>query len=314
MDGETFHAGERELQARAGTAERLAQFGPRVVRDHMPQQHRDFFAQLPFLVAGLVDGTGRPWAGVFSGPPGFAHSPHERLLRIAATLPPHDPLAPLIADGVPIGLLGIEPHTRRRNRLNGWVTQLGQDGFSVAVGQSFGNCPKYIQARQPRFDPELSPPGTPERGTGLDAEARATIAAADTFFIATAHPQARGSQERSRGVDVSHRGGPAGFVRVEGDRLTVPDFVGNGFFNTFGNLLLEPRCSLLFLDFARGDATWIQAHAELAWNPDRAAQAFAGAQRLLHLQAEAFLRVRRALPLRWSPAEPAPELERLGRW
>jgi hypothetical protein len=213
MDGETFHAGERQLQALAGSAERLAQAGPRVVRDHMPLQHRDFFAQLPFLVAGLVDGAGQPWAGVFAGPPGFVHSPDERLLRIEAKLPPHDPLAPVVADGAPIGLLGIEPHTRRRNRLNGWVTQLREDGFSVAVGQSFGNCPKYIQARQPRFDPEAPPPQAPEHGRGLDAQARSTIATADTFFIATAHPQARGSHERSQGVDVSQPSSASGRSR-----------------------------------------------------------------------------------------------------
>ncbi len=314
IDGETFHAGERELQTLAGSADRLAQAGPRVVRDHMPLQHRDFFAQLPFLVAGGVDDAGQPRVGVLTGPPGFVRSPDERLLRVEATLPPHDPLAPLITDGAPIGLLGIEPHTRRRNRLNGWVTQLREDGFSVAVGQSFGNCPKYIQARQPRFDPEAPSPQAPERGAGLDAEARATIAKADTFFIATAHPQARGSHERSHGVDVSHRGGPTGFVGVQGDQLTVPDFVGNGFFNTIGNLVLEPRCSLLFLDFDRGDATWVTARSELSWDPDQAARAFPGTLRLLHLQAESFLRVRRALPLRWGGAEPAPELARLGRW
>lgn len=314
MEAVTFHAGERELQVRAGSAELLAQAGPRVVRDHMPQQHRDFFAQLPFLLAGMVDETGQPWAGVFSGPPGFVHSPGERLLRIDATMVPYDPVHRLVVAGAPIGLLGIQPHTRRRNRLNGWVVEPGPGGFTVAVGQSFGNCPKYIQARQPRFDAEAPTPGPAERGPGLDAQARATIASADTFFIATAHPQARSTHERAYGVDVSHRGGPAGFVRVEGDRLTVPDFVGNSFFNTYGNLVLEPRCSLLFLDFDGGDATWVIARAELSWNEDEAARAFPGALRLLHLQAESFLRVSRALPLRWGPAEPAPELARLGRW
>jgi len=102
-------------------------------------------------------------------------------------------------------------------------------------------------------------------------------------------------------------------VRVQGDRLTVPDFVGNSFFNTFGNLVLEPRCSLLFLDFDRGDVTWVTARGEPSWD-EEAARGFRGALRLLHLQAESFLRVRRALPLRWGPAEPAAELARLGRW
>ena len=47
----------------------------------------------------------------------------------------------------PLGLLGIELHTRRRNRLNGVVRGAGTQGFSVEVTQSFGNCPQYIQGR-----------------------------------------------------------------------------------------------------------------------------------------------------------------------
>jgi hypothetical protein len=37
--------------------------------------------------------------------------------------------------------------------------------------------------------------------------------------------------QSSRGVDVSHRGGPAGFVHCNDKRrLIVPDSTGNGFF------------------------------------------------------------------------------------
>ena len=42
-----FHAGERELQARYGLAERLAEVGRRVMREGMPDQHREFFEELP---------------------------------------------------------------------------------------------------------------------------------------------------------------------------------------------------------------------------------------------------------------------------
>ena len=48
------------MQARAGVRERMAQLGPRVIRDHMPEQHRDFFAQLPFCwSAASTRGGGR---------------------------------------------------------------------------------------------------------------------------------------------------------------------------------------------------------------------------------------------------------------
>ena len=59
MDTATWHEGEIALQQRTGWAGRLAEVGPRVVRDHMPQQHRDFFAQQPFLIAGTLDAHGQ---------------------------------------------------------------------------------------------------------------------------------------------------------------------------------------------------------------------------------------------------------------
>jgi predicted pyridoxine 5'-phosphate oxidase superfamily flavin-nucleotide-binding protein len=60
----TFHPGERALQARVGMEERLAMLGPRVIRDHMPAQHREFFSRLPFLLVGSVDADGQPNAGI----------------------------------------------------------------------------------------------------------------------------------------------------------------------------------------------------------------------------------------------------------
>src|SRR6185437_4083108 len=109
-----WHAGERAVQARVGVGvgERMERFGGRAIRDFMPDQHPDFFAQLPFLVVGSVDGEGRVWASLLAGKPGFATSPDPRRLRIAS-LPVHgDPLAGALRVGAKIGLLGIELPTR----------------------------------------------------------------------------------------------------------------------------------------------------------------------------------------------------------
>lgn len=310
----TFHEGELAWQERAGARERLAQAGPRVIRDHMPDQHRDFFAQLPFLVAGTVDAQGQPWASVLAGPPGFVDSPGPRQLLVRAQPFPHDPLAETLGTGSPIGLLGIEPHTRRRNRVNGHVVRRDEVGFAVHVDQSFGNCPKYIQARKPEFVARGGAAPTAHRLDALDEPARALIARADTFFIATAHPLAARSDTPAFGVDVSHRGGKPGFVRVDGNSsLTVPDFLGNFFFNTLGNLALNPRCGLLFMDFESGDLLYLAARGEVvAQGPELAA--FAGAQRLLRLQVVSALRVSGVLPLRWSVAELSPALAATGSW
>ena len=53
-DTATYHDGERAVQARTGALERLAAIGPRVVRDYMPDQHRELFEKLPTLLLGGV--------------------------------------------------------------------------------------------------------------------------------------------------------------------------------------------------------------------------------------------------------------------
>ncbi|PFN80693.1 FAD-binding oxidoreductase, partial [Bacillus sp. AFS076308] len=122
----------------------------------------------------------------------------------------------------------IELHTRRRNRLNGRVSAVTASGFGVTVEQSFGNCPQYIQLRQFRSVPLTDPSSrVAQHLTELDDAARTMIVDADTFFVASYV-----DVDGQRSVDVSHRGGQAGFVQVEGNRLTIPDFAGNLHFNT----------------------------------------------------------------------------------
>lgn len=63
-----WHAGERQLQESVGVADQMEIFGRRVVRDYMPDQHRLFYNQLPYLVLGAVDEQGMPWATLLEGP------------------------------------------------------------------------------------------------------------------------------------------------------------------------------------------------------------------------------------------------------
>ena len=310
---EVWHEGERALQARVGIAGRMAQIGPVVLRDHMPDQHRAFFAQLPFLIAGSVDAAGQPWASALAAPPGFAHSPDPRHLRIDARPAGDDPLAASLMPGAPIGLLGIEPHTRRRNRMNGVIGEVDARGFSVEVSQSFGNCPKYVQAREAVFV-ERAPSWHVARPTDrMDLVARQMVRTADTLFIATVHPEA-GDASVAHGVDVSHRGGRPGFVQLSGERmLTMPDFAGNLFFNTLGNIAVNPRAGLLFVDFETGDLLQLGVTAEIIWDGPEV-EAFEGAQHLIRMQVVTVLRKPAALPLRWGDAELSPYLEATGRW
>src|SRR5258708_13356692 len=103
-----WHAGERAAQARVGVAERMERVGRHTIRDFMPDQHRDFFAQLPFLVVGSVDRDGLPWASLLSGPPGFARSPDPRRLVIRAHPIAGDPLQPALLPAAKLAILATD--------------------------------------------------------------------------------------------------------------------------------------------------------------------------------------------------------------
>lgn len=293
-----WHGGEVALQQRVGVAERMRELGTRVVRKFMPDQHRAFFAQLPFVVLGAVDDAGDVWATLLAGQPGFMQSPGPQALDVAALPDPRDPAYPGVHDGAAVGLLGIELHTRRRNRMNGTVRGRTARGFSIGVDESFGNCPQYIQLRSFEFvrEPAQLAEAAPQYRSALNARDRAIIEAADTFFVAS-YVDRDGA---GRQVDVSHRGGNAGFVRIGADGvLTVPDFAGNLFFSTLGNFLVNPRAGLVFVDFASGDVLQLSGTATVDLDSPEIA-AFQGAERLWRFTPQRVVYRAGALPLRWT--------------
>lgn len=314
-----FHAGEVMLQEKSGLAERMAELGTRVIRRFMPDQHREFFTQLPYLIVGALDQDQQPWATVLSDADSFVYSPDPITLEIAALPAAHDPLAGRLLPGAPVGLLGFQAHTRRRNRANGTVVASNEQGIAVHIAESFGNCPKYIQAREAK-PTAIGPEGVSVHTSNLDETMHALVANADTFFIASAHPDAASdtNEQPGYGVDVSHRGGKPGFVKITrtadgNDRLLVPDFAGNFFFNTFGNIVLNPRVGLLFIDHAEHRLLHLAGRAELILDGPEV-DIYEGAERLLAITIDRAILRNNALALDWSKAEISPFLEHTGQW
>jgi predicted pyridoxine 5'-phosphate oxidase superfamily flavin-nucleotide-binding protein len=312
--GSPFHEGEMELQERAGARDMAERVGRAIIRDHMPEQHREFFENLPYLLVGSLDTSGYPWASLLVGEPGFISSPDPKTLHVAAWSNPEDRLQERLTEGKSVGLLGIELHTRRRNRMNGRIVRADERGFAVHVEQSFGNCPQYIQART--AEPAQAIPVLFDEGALLSARATKIIAQSDTFFIASAAKKT-GENDPREGVDVSHRGGKPGFVRVaqEGGRTLIeaPDFSGNFAFNTFGNIARNPKVGLLFLHFDTGNLVQLIGEATVLWDDPRIAT-FPGAKRLLQVRVTKGRLIEHGVPLRWSPPKMATQLAKTGVW
>ena len=300
-----FHKGEHDVHARLGLRD-IEAWARKVVRDHMPKQHREFHTSLPFLVTSARDGKGRPWVTLLEGPDGFVTSPDIRQLVIDAKPAKGDALEEAFVPGADVGILGIELATRRRNRVNGRIAGNGSGAITFQVDQTFGNCPQYIRERAWRRDEE-SVAGETMRGPQLTPSQQEWIASADTFFIASGY---RGDGDHpSYGMDASHRGGDRGFVRVLSEtRIQYPDYAGNNHYNTIGNLVLDPRAGFLFVDFETGSLLQLTGTASIDWDSDDIAT-YPGARQLISLEIEEVVELPQAVKLRWDPdAESVREL------
>jgi len=229
-----FHAGEIEVQARLLAREDAERVG-RIVASKIPSTVRALLRSQRMAVAASLDEQGRPWASLLTGPAGFIQAVDEHLLRLEAAPLPGDPLAADLRACPELGLLVIDPRTRRRLRFNGRGL-LSSEGLFLLTDEVYGNCPKYIQKRRLIGEAEQEP-GEVRGSSSLGERTRDLVAGADTLFIATWHPGGR--------ADASHRGGRPGFVQVLDDRtLQFPDYPGNNMFNTLGNLVGHPRAGL----------------------------------------------------------------------
>lgn len=251
-----FHAGEVEVQRRAGVRavaeSRAGMLHPADLHDGLIR----FLAERTFAPLAGRDGEGRLWVTALEGPEGFLEAGSD-WVRVHAVPRKGDPLHGL-PTGQTVGLIAIEFASRRRFRLNGTLVGTGDDWLEIALDQAFGNCPKYIHPRALQLVGESAETAAhSESSSALSPEQEDLLRAADTFFLGTAHPD--------RGNDVSHKGGPAGFVELRDGALWWPDLVGNDMFNSFGNLAVDGTAALFFPDFATGRTLHLSGRATVEW-------------------------------------------------
>lgn len=309
-----FHPGEQTLHKQLGISEKMELIGKQFIRDYMPEQHQIFYQQLPYIWIGFVDKTNAPWATMIFNPQNqLINIQNDTHLAINFDKNQNDnKLQPsnIYSD---IGLLGIEPHTRRRNRLTASIKQWTEQGLQLEVKQSFGNCPKYIQARQIT--------SVVNNATGfansqylkyLNQQQTSLIENADTFYIASFH-QDTATQHANQGADVSHRGGLAGFVKVEGNSIFFPDYTGNQFFNTLGNIQQNGLAGLTFIDYEHGHMLQLTGTAKIVHKHELLAH-FDGALRFVQFNIKHGYWTEYALPFRLNTGEQSPSVTNTGSW
>ena len=298
MSQSPFHSGEFWVQEKLGVRHIAEQWGKQI-RTFIPKQQQTFYEQLPFVILSARDDNDQPWITVLTdGRIGFIQSPDSTSLRISAQTSKSDILANQLNSEKEVGILGIELATRRRNRANGVIKTNTKGVIDIHVKQAFGNCPQYISPRQCYLATNDTKPAAAVTSSELNETMVTLVSHADTFFIASGNSNAK-DESHKQGLDSSHRGGQPGFVEVIDNRtLLFPDYSGNHYFNTIGNLINDPKVGLLFIDFSSGTLLQITGKAKIDWDCEQVALR-KGALRLIKIQIEKVNLVQQAIPLFW---------------
>lgn len=264
IDPDVYHAGEIAVQERTGDRA-VAQRRGAMIADRLAEAARAFLVRQGVAAVGAAGSDGALWASLWCGHQGFLRSDelgkHVGIDALRDHTLAVDPVRAIAQAGEPLGMLVIDFVTRQRLRVNGIVTHVDPMGLELRVREAFGNCIKYIQRRQRSDGPSESANAPVVHGRVIDDERRILIARTDTMFVASIH--------RQRGLDVSHRGGHPGFIQVAGERtLRVPDYPGNGMYQTLGNFAVDARAGLALIDFGRRRVLSLTGEAEAIFGPE----------------------------------------------
>ncbi|KAJ6095229.1 hypothetical protein N7486_005975 [Penicillium sp. IBT 16267x] len=324
-----WHPGEVAVQRKLGFSEAV-RTGWQLNEDLMHEQHRIFHtSNLPFIPITILDDQGRPWASILAGSDGevgFVLSPNSQTLTIKTRIWEGEPLQQILHVWLAqkpqtrvqgrflTAGLGIEFPTRRRNKFAGWIEDVNRLGsldynLTLIVNQSMGNCPKYINIRSLVPHPDTQPEVIYNERQ-MSARARLPteiidfITKADTVFIGTIY-EATPSDENCfpSHAGMNARGGLPGFIRVRpsnGRTIVLPDYSGNRFLSSLGNIYQSGVAALTIVGFTTGDILYVTGQANVLIGS--AALALMPRQATVStIELTGYIFVRDALPVRQKP-------------
>lgn len=168
------------------------------------------------------------------------------------------------------------------------------------------NCPKYLNSKH--VVPAVPNPQLVSDSDQLDNDAQRLIEKSDLFFVASAN--------KDQDMDVNHRGGPAGFLRVvpgsasKPAKLVWPEYSGNRLYQTLGNLIAHPHCGMVIPDFETGDVVYITGQTEVLVGP-KAAALITRSNLAVAVTVKRAIFIRRGLSFTARSLEPSPYNPRL---
>ncbi|USP79380.1 hypothetical protein yc1106_06654 [Curvularia clavata] len=321
-----WHSGERTIQEMLGvsTASR-----PNPTSLEFPPAHGARIASNHLLSLGALDDEDRPWTTIWGGKRGFAKRIAKGVLEIR-TLVDHqyDPVAqallasttqcesarPVTTQRKLMSGLSIDFNSRDRVKVMGRLLtseardhsdNMGEIQLAMAVQESTGNCPKYINKRDVQIhvpSPHLVSDSLPLPQGAIDL-----IHKTDLIFI---------SSTNGDSMDTNHRGGPAGFIRIASNEairedgsggvvLVYPEYSGNRLYQSLGNLYLNPKIGIAVPDFETSNVLYMTGTAQLLLG-EQATPVMPHCKMLLQVRVQAARFIADGLPFRGSLGEMSP--------
>ncbi|POR38466.1 Uncharacterized protein TPAR_01325 [Tolypocladium paradoxum] len=275
--------------------------------------------QSPLVALGTLDAQGRPWTTVWGGERGFAGPVAQGVLGFSSDVDTrHDPVFGALWEGAGedglvqpgggrgkmMAALAIDLETRDRVKLAG-VMMAGSAKeeavqAAMAVTESLGNCPKYLNKKDVR---RHSPAGARlvSEGLPLPEEALALVDKADMFFLSSTNGET---------MDTNHRGGTQGFVRVvrndeEDVVLVYPEYSGNRLYQTLGNLRVNPLIGIVVPDYDTSDVLYLTGSSSILVGHD-ASSLIARTNLAVKITVTSARFVKAGLPFQGTLGEPSP--------
>jgi uncharacterized protein len=266
MKSHQQHSGELYVQEKRNAPEEISYVLREITDSKVPYQNLSFFTDLKYFPISTLDADGFPWVTLLSDPEIKFES--QIKIKLSANYSTGDPFVECLKKKIVTRYfagLGIDFTNRRRNKLSGIIQNSSINGnrveLEVLINEYLGNCPKYITVRK-LVKKERNPESPIEMKT-LNDFSKNIINIASTIFLGTKHIS---KEKDENDVGLNHRGGPPGFVRYYEENsnafLIIPDYSGNRFFQSLGNIQSDKVAGVLIPDFVNGDLLYCTGLAE----------------------------------------------------
>ena len=249
-----FHEGEYHIQEIMGVRKSSDTLSS-MIKDNIPPIAAKFLKDLNFCIITISTKKDDLFTYTVYNHNNFIEVLNQSQITINLENHSYIPKKFYNIENINIGMIGLNFEKAMRIRING-KGQIKSNKLYFSIDEIYSNCPKYIKRRVLQKNTKNLEKQTIQKEKILNEKIINIISNIDTFFIATSH--------KEKGLDVSHKGGEKGFLKViQTHQLSFEDVPGNNLYNTIGNIYTNPNINIFFIDFKNNNTYHLKGIANI---------------------------------------------------